>query len=71
MSLSTQGSPDPEIDGEAEPLVVGVGDALSVGNGEGLLVAAVGAEEPPGEISHHNSASTTSTPRITMIRLRQ
>lgn len=71
-SESEQSSPDTDGDGDAETDAVGLTAGLvSVGNGEGLVVLAVGAAEPPGEISHQTRANTTKTPRITMMRRRQ
>jgi hypothetical protein len=71
MSASLHDPGEIEPVGETESEGVGVGDGLRVGNGDGLVVLAVGAEDPPGEINHHNSANATSTARTTMIRRRQ
>jgi len=72
MSESRHGAPETEADGEADGDPDGLGAAVvKVGSGAGLVLTATGAEEPPGEMSHHSSARTTRTPRITTIRRRQ
>jgi hypothetical protein len=69
MSSSRQGAPETAGDGEPETDGEVVGER--VGSGDGLALADVGADEPPGEMSHQTSASTTKTPRITTMRRRQ
>ena len=74
MSESRHSAPETEADGEpvAEPSGLGEAVALRVGRAVGLgLTAVVGADDPPGEISHQSRPRTTSTPRITTIRRRQ
>ena len=68
MSVSAHGAPDTEVEGDA--LVVGAA-LVSVGRGVGLADDEAGADDPPGEISHHRSPSTTRIPMMTMIRRRQ
>ena len=69
ISESWQGAPETaEVLGEGLAEAVGE-DVARVGSGVGLVLA-VGVL-PPGEMSHHSSSNTTSTPMITTIRRRQ
>ncbi len=68
MSESAQGAPETDVEGEE----LALGAALvSVGSGVGLVDEEAGADDPPGEISHHTRPRTTRTPTMTMIRRRQ
>ena len=62
MSVSEQAAPETDADGDADADCVVGAALLSVGSGVGLAVAATGADEPPGEMSHHSSAEDYDHP---------